>query len=59
MAKTVSTKTVPVELVCGRCTDRGTQSAGDVIDVPSDEAKRMIEAGHAKPYKADGVEVRG
>lgn len=41
-----------VKLLVSRCGLAGAQNAGDVIDVPSDEATRMIAAGQAVPVRA-------
>lgn len=41
-----------VELLVDRAGPMGVQSAGDRIDVPDDEARRMIEAGQAAPVRA-------
>lgn len=38
---------VQVELKTGRAGVRLVQSPGDIIDVPEDEAQRMIAKGHA------------
>lgn len=40
-----------VELLVDRAMAMGLQNAGDRIDVPDDEAVRMIEAGQAVPVR--------
>lgn len=40
-----------VELLVARAGLDFSQSAGDVVEVSDDEAKRMIEAGQAKPVR--------
>lgn len=40
-----------IELLVARATLGGAQSEGDVVDVESDEARRMIEAGQARPVR--------
>lgn len=42
-------KMVKVELLIARASADGAQLRGDVVDVSSDEAKRLIEAGDARP----------
>jgi len=37
-----------LKLVTSRATANGTQNAGDVIEVETDEALRMVEAGQAE-----------
>lgn len=40
-----------VELLVPRAAANGAQNRGDVIEVSADEAKRMIEAGQARPVR--------
>lgn len=40
-----------VILTCGRVGPRGTQRAGDVIDLPPAEAQSLIDAKQAEIYK--------
>jgi hypothetical protein len=40
-----------IVLTCGRVGPRGTQRAGDVIDLPSAEAQALLDARQAEPYK--------
>lgn len=42
-----------VKLLMGRVGDRFAQSPGQVIDVPEDEARRLIERGIAEPLDAE------
>lgn len=46
-----------VTLLQSRVSADGAQSRGDVIDVPADEAKRMIEAGQAEAVRSAKVET--
>lgn len=46
-----------VKLTQGRVGDRFAQSAGDEVEVSSDEAKRLIEAGQAVPVRGQGGQV--
>lgn len=48
-----------IKLLVSRTGPNGAENTGDVIEVPSDEAKRMVDAGQAevarsakKPEKA-------
>lgn len=41
-----------IELLTARASASGSQNRGDVIDVPADEAKRLIEAGQARPVRS-------
>lgn len=41
-----------IELLTSRAGADGAQNRGDVIDVPDAEAKRMIEAEQARPYRS-------
>ena len=47
-----------IKLLTARATVSGSENRGDIIEVPSDEAERMIAAGqaeivrNAKPEKA-------
>lgn len=41
-----------IELLTARASAGGSQNRGDVIDVSEDEAKRLIEAGHALPVRS-------
>jgi len=41
-----------VKLLISRATLRGGEVAGDEIDVPDDEARRMIAKGQAQPVRA-------
>lgn len=41
-----------IKLLISRAAADGSQNAGDEIDVPSDEATRMIEAGQAVPVRS-------
>lgn len=45
-----------IELLVARATASGAQNRGDVIEVESDEAARMIEAGQAAPVRAAPAE---
>jgi hypothetical protein len=40
-----------VKLLIARATIGESQNRGDIIDVSSKEAKRMIEAGQAEPVR--------
>lgn len=40
-----------VRLLIGRATLAGSQDMGDEIDVPADEAVRMIDAGQAEAVR--------
>ena len=42
-----------VELLIARATATGAQNRGDIVTVSTDEAKRMIEAGQAKPVRGN------
>ncbi len=41
-----------IKLLTARATASGSQNRGDIIDVPEDEAGRMIEAGQAEVVRA-------
>lgn len=41
-----------IKLLISRATLRGGDVAGGEIDVPDDEARRMIEKGQAQPVRA-------
>lgn len=41
-----------VKLLTSRSGPAGASNAGDEIEVPADEAKRMIEAGQAEPVRS-------
>ncbi len=41
-------KTVPVVLTTSRAGTGFVQSAGETVEVPADEAERLIKAGQAK-----------
>lgn len=41
-----------IELLTSRATAEGSQNRGDVIEVSDAEAKRLIEAGQAKPLRS-------
>jgi hypothetical protein len=40
-----------IKLLVSRASATGAQNRGDEIEVSSDEAKRMIEAGQAEPIR--------
>lgn len=40
-----------IKLLTSRATATGAQNRGDVIDVPDDEARRMIAGGQAQPVR--------
>lgn len=40
-----------IKLLTSRASARGAQNRGDIIEVPNDEAIRMIEAGQAEPVR--------
>jgi hypothetical protein len=40
-----------IKLLVARASATGAQNRGDEIEVSSDEAKRMIEAGQAEPIR--------
>jgi len=44
---------VKVKLLTSRSGSDGAFGAGDVIDVPGDEAARMIGKGQAEPVRAE------
>jgi 3,4-dihydroxy-2-butanone 4-phosphate synthase len=46
-----------VELTVDRASVRSYDAAGTVIDLPADEARRLIKAGHAIPVRAKPVET--
>ena len=41
-----------VKLLVARATIAESQNRGDVIDVPADEAQRMVDAGQAELVRA-------
>ncbi len=45
-----------VELLVSRAGPDGAHNRGEIIDVPADEAARMIEAGQAIPVRGAPVE---
>jgi hypothetical protein len=45
-----------VKLLVSRAGSAGAQNRGDVIDVSTDEAARMIEAGQAEPMRDSAPE---
>lgn len=45
-----------VILLQPRASAHGAQNAGDEVEVSAEEAKRMIEAGTAKPVRAQKTE---
>lgn len=47
-----------VKLLVARATSSGAENRGDVIDVSSDEAVRMIEAGQAEPVREAAMPER-
>ena len=42
-----------IKLLVSRASADGAQNRGDEIEVSSDEAKRMIEAGQAEPVRGN------
>lgn len=45
-----------VKLLVARAGAQGAQNRGEVIDVSTDEAARMIEAGQAEPVRGAKLE---
>ncbi len=45
-----------VRLLTSRCGPKINQSAGDIVEVDSEEAKRLIESGQAEPARDAEVE---
>lgn len=45
-----------IKLLVARATVAGAENRGDVIEVESAEAKRMIEAGQAEPVRGSAPE---
>lgn len=45
-----------LELLVNRATLSGVQSEGDIVDVESNEARRMIAAGQARPVRRPRIE---
>lgn len=46
-----------VKLLVARCGVDFSQSPGDIVDVSSDEAARMIEAGQAEAMRQEAKET--
>jgi len=41
-----------IKLLTARATATGAENRGDIVEVSTDEAARMIEAGQAEPVRA-------
>lgn len=45
-----------IKLLISRATATGAENRNDIIDVPADEAKRMIDAGQAEVVRTKPAE---